>query len=574
MNKKDSIWKMHVGFGLVCVCMVGLVARVAYLHLGPHDNFRNAVRKNQKVEKTIVALRGSILDCKGDKNVLAMNVRAKDVCVDPDAIVKSNKVAEVTTTLAQSLKLEQHDVFKNVNQPGKRFACVQKGVQDDLAEAIRKKKLMGVFLQDATVRNYPQGSFLCHVMGFVNNEGVGSAGVEQYCNRSLTGSAGRVETKVNALRQELYLERRRYVAPNEGHDVVLTIDQNMQYMVEKELDEAMAQHRAKAAWCIIQRVRTGEILAMGSRPGYDLNRFYDAGDDELLNRTIGNNYEPGSTFKAITFSAAFNEGVVKQEQMFDCEDGAWMFAGRILHDYHRYGMLTVADGLKKSSNIMTVKIANILGEKRVYTYMKAFGIGEKTGIDLPGEERGLLSNPSKWSKLSIGRIPIGQGVSVTSLQLLGVYAAIANDGYLMKPYVISEIRDKEGKVTYKGQPEVMARPISAETSALMRRLLARVTEEGGTGTKARIEGYEVAGKTGTAEKAVNGVYPPGVVVASFVGFFPAESPEVAMVFVVDEPQALHTGGVVAAPSFGKIGAQVVRYLDIQPSEYALASVKK
>lgn len=565
---------MHLSFGCMGFFVVGLIARLAYLHLGPNDAIRNLANKSHKMEQTLVASRGILFDCKGGANVLAMNVDMRDVCVDPKVIVNSNKVAEVTSALAQSLQIPEREVFARVNQPDKRFAFVERRVTDEQAEIIRKKKILGVFFQDATVRHYPHGPFMCHLIGFVNNDLTGSAGIEQICDRYLKGTAGRVESKVNAMRQELYLERSKYVPPVDGNDVVLTVDQNIQYMIEKELDFAMAEHHARGAWCIVERVRTGEILAMASRPSFDPNKFSEADKNEFLNRAIGNVYEPGSTFKAITFSAALNEGIVKPSQTFFCENGSWSYAGRILRDYHPYGTLTFADGIKKSSNIMTAKIAIMLGEKRVYSYMKAFGIGEKTGIELPGEEVGILAPTSKWSKLSLSRIPIGQGVAVTSLQLLGAYVAIANDGYLMKPYIINEVRDKTGKVVHKGQPEVVARPISTETATLMRTLLARVTEEGGTGTKARVEGCEVAGKTGTAQKAVNGSYSSDENVASFVGFFPAESPEVAMIFVVDEPQPLHTGGAVAAPSFGKIASQVVRYLDIRPDAYEVAEAHK
>lgn len=574
MSKFRSDWKLHICFAVLGLSIIGLVARLAFLHLGRHDKILAGVKKNHNLEKTLIAGRGHILDCKGHSNPLAMNQSVKDVCVDPKVIVESNKVAEVTSILAQSLGLEQSEVFAKVNQKDRRFAVIAKRIPEDQAELIKKKKVPGVFFQDDSVRYYPQGHLMCHILGFVNNEDVGSAGVELTCNKYLKGETGVLETKVNALRQELYLQRSRYVEATDGNDVVLTVDQNIQYMVEKALDEAMEQHHAKGAWSIVQRVKTGEIMAMASRPAYDLNKFSLADKDELLNRPIGYTYEPGSTMKAITFAAAFNERVVSQSQMFDCENGAWSYAGKILHDYHPYGMLSVPDGLKKSSNIMTVKIALILGEKRLYTYMKAFGVGEKSGLDLPGEERGILWPVSKWAKISIGRIPIGQGVSVTALQMVGIYGTIANDGYRMKPYIVSEIRDKSGKVIYRGEPEVVARPISSEAAATMKTLLGRVTEDGGTGKKARVEGYVVAGKTGTAQKVINGQYSTAENIASFVGFLPAENPEFTMAFIVDEPQPLHTGGEVAAPAFGKVASQIARYLDIPTTEIKVAAASR
>jgi len=311
-------------------------------------------------------------------------------------------------------------------------------------------------------------------------------------------------------------------------------------------------------------VKTGEILAMVSRPAFDLNRFYDTDTDVRLNRAVGANYEPGSTMKAAAFAAAFNEGIVSPDTVFDCENGGWYYKGKLLRDSHPYGMLTVADGLKKSSNILTAKLALMLGNDRLYQYLRAFGFGEVTGIDLPGEEAGIFHPPSQWYGISPTRIPIGQGIAATGLQILGLYCTIANDGYRMRPYVVRRVTDSEGQVVYEGKPEVVAQVIRPETAALMRELLATVAEEGGTGRRAQIDGgVRVAGKTGTAQKPVAGGYSPTDYVASFVGFLPVEDPEIGIIVVVDNPKPLYYGGTVAAPAFGKIAGELSRYLGIQ-----------
>jgi cell division protein FtsI (penicillin-binding protein 3) len=263
-------------------------------------------------------------------------------------------------------------------------------------------------------------------------------------------------------------------------------------------------------------------------------------------------------------AAALDQGIVTPETVFDCENGRWLYQNKILKDYHSYGLLNVADVLKKSSNIGAAKIAIMMGDERLDKSLRAFMIGSRLGIDLPGEEGGIFRSVSSWSAISSSRIAIGQGVAVTPLQMLAVLCGIANEGRIMRPYVVKEVVSSSGAVLMRQSPQVLSRPIRPETAALMCRLLARVTEEGGTGVKACVEGITVAGKTGTAQKPVGGHYSESDYMASFVGFLPAENPEIGMIVVVDEPQPLHTGGVVSAPVFGEVAEQAVRYLGIQP----------
>jgi cell division protein FtsI (penicillin-binding protein 3) len=402
------------------------------------------------------------------------------------------------------------------------------------------------------------------VLGFVNHDGIGSGGIEQCMENYLKGVPGLLESRLDGRRREMYDRRVREVAPREGSDVVLTIDQNLQYILEKGVDAAMEKHQAKAVMAIMQRVKTGEILAMVSRPGFDPNQFRETVDAQKLNRTIGYVYEPGSTFKVAVIAAALDQGIVTPETVFDCENGRWLYQNKILRDYHSYGLLNVADVLKKSSNIGAAKIAIMMGDARLDKSLRAFMIGCRLGIDLPGEEGGILRQVENWSPISSSRIAIGQGVAVTALQMLGVMCGIANDGRVMRPYVVKEVVSSSGTVLMRQTPHVLSQPIRPETAALMRTLLARVTEEGGTGVKACVDGYSVAGKTGTAQKPVAGHYSESAYMASFVGFLPAENPEIGMIIVVDEPQPLHTGGLVSAPVFGEVAEQAVRYLGILP----------
>lgn len=555
---------------LMLLAIAGLGVRLAFLHLGSHEKVRARFDRSRSYHREILAGRGAIWDCNGNGNVLAMNLTVKDVCVDPAVTSKGDTVIKTACALADLLDVPADEVAVRMKQPDRRFAYVKRFVENDRIEEVDALGIKGLFFQDATIRHYPQKSFLCHVLGFVNHLGAGSAGVEQYLDRYLRGSPGMMEGRVNALHQELYIKRGLHVPALEGANVTLTIDQNIQYMVEKALDEAMAEHQAEGAWAVVQRISTGEILAMASRPAFDLNAFRYASDPVKLNRAIGFVYEPGSTLKPTVIAAALEEGTVTPDTMFDCENGAWMYKRRVLRDYHAYSRLSVADGLKKSSNILTAKVALTLGDERLERYLRAFGLGHKLGVDLPGEEAGILHPVRQWSGISATRIAIGQGVAVTALQMLGAVCAIANDGFLMRPYLVREVRSGGGEIMQRFEPEVLSRPISVQTATTMRRLLGRVTEEGGTGRRARVAGYTVAGKTGTAQKAVAGGYSSTEHVASFVGFLPVNEPEIGVIVVVDNPQPIHTGGRVAAPVFSRIAGPAIRYLNVPGTESMLA----
>lgn len=563
MNDRRMFLRFGVSAVMYLLLVTGLGARLAFLHLGSHEGRRGRIERLRQFREELRGRRGAIYDRGGAGNILAVDLAVKDICADPSLVVASNAVVSVASRLAEALALDVDAVAIKLNQPDRRYVRLQRFAQEELAAQIAEAHLPGVFFQDANVRHYPYGKFMCHVLGFVNYEGVGSAGVEQRFDPMLKGRPGVVEGRLNALRQELYLERERYEPGRQGSSVELTIDRNVQHIVEKVIDEVMVEFNATAAWSIVQRVKTGEILAMVSRPAFDLNRFYETPPDVRLNRAVGANYEPGSTIKAATFAAALNEGIVTPETVFDCENGGWYYKGKLLRDSHPYGNLTVADGLKKSSNILTAKVALMLGNERLYSYLRSFGFGELTGIDLPGEEAGIFHPPSKWYGISPTRIPIGQGIAATGLQILGLFCTIANDGYRMRPYVVRRVLDADGQVVHEGRPEVVARVIRPETAALMRELLAAATEDGGTGRRAQIGDMRVAGKTGTAQKPVPGGYSPTDYVASFVGFLPVDEPEIGIIVVVDNPKPLYYGGQVAAPAFGSIAGEVSRYLGIQ-----------
>lgn len=564
--------RLVVSASALVLAMAGLVARLTFLHLGQHDRERESQMNLRTLKRAINPGRGTIYDRHGRHNILAGNLVTKDICVNPALVAKVGNARELTVGLCDRLDLAPDVVAVRLKRENRECEVLKARASMEEAALVENMKLDGVFFRDQQARYYPLGRMLCHVLGFVNHEGAGSAGVEQTMNRYLKGSPGEVEGRLDACRREIYTRRSVEIPAVDGADIHLTVDQDVQFIAERAVDAAMEQHHAKGVWTIVQRVATGEILAMASRPAFDLNQFQESGENARLNRAIGSVYEPGSTMKIVTFAAAIEERIAKVDRVISCENGTWSYGGRPLRDFHPYGLLTVADGLKKSSNIMTAKLAVELGDRRLERYLRRFGFGAAQDCGLPGEETGILHPVKQWSVISPTRIAIGQGVAVTALQMLNAYCTIANDGCRMRPYVVERVVAANGMTVLHNRPVVVDRPISPETATTMRQMLARVTEPGGTGRRAQVEGYAVAGKTGTAQKPIPGGYSDKDNVASFVGFLPADAPEIGIIVVVDEPQPLHTGGAVAAPVFAEMAGQIVRCLDIPPARLQMASL--
>lgn len=562
MTERGQRVRMIVVVILLVAAWIGLGTRLSFLHLGDNAHLLARIRSIREVEQPMLVGRGRILDRNG--GLMALDLSVRHVAIDPKFMQANGYPRFTGYQLARLLELDPAMVFSRIGKVNSEYETLKKFVPEDLARQILDMKMPGVICDEASARNYPRSTLMSHVVGFANAEGVGSAGIEQRLDRYLRGVPGLRVTEVDGRRREVFERRQMEILPQQGADVYLTLDQNLQYFVEKALDDALATNGAAGAWAIVQRVKTGEILAMASRPNYDLNLYSRSRDDARLNRAIGYVFEPGSVFKVAVYAAAFNEGLVRADEMIDCENGVWIYAGKPLRDFHPYGRLTAADALKKSSNIAAAKVAIRLGEDRLLRYLRDFGIGSKTGVALPGEEGGILNPRHKWSQLSISRVAMGHEVAVTSLQMLGVLNTIANRGFAMKPEVVRRVVTAKGQTLLESKPEVVGRPIRPETAEVMAHLLARVTEEDGTGRRARVEGYTVAGKTGTAEKPGPGGYDHSRNMASFVGFLPAEQPEISIIVTVDEPQGRTQGGQVAAPIFSQIGEQAVRYLDIPP----------
>ncbi len=579
MIEFNSKYRFLLVVMVVLTALNGLIARLVYLHfrLGEGADRNVRIIESRRLETDLMVARGKIFDCRG--NTLALDIVKKEVCADPTLILSNNCLGAVAKNVGRMLNVSPADIGERLNKPGRHFIYLGgygRPIEEEQAARLESLKLPGLFMREMMVRSYPRGNSMCHVLGYVNFdfERAGSAGIEQKWNKYLHGVHGLLISELDGRRHEIYDRRLFELKPHTGADVALTLDHYVQYMVERALENAVRETQATAAWAIVERVRTGEILAMASSPGYDPNNFRSVSPEWMRNRCIGVVYEPGSTFKMAIVAAALNEKAVTSSQVFDCENGTWFYNRRPLRDFHPYGLLSVADIIKKSSNIGAAKVALQLGDKKLYQYLQAFGIGKPTGIDLPGEEGGLLHPISSWTSLSVTRIAIGHEVAITALQMLQVICAIANDGVLMRPYIVRRITAPDGQVLFEQQPKAVGQPIRPETAVEMKRLLARVTEEGGTGFKARVEGYTVAGKTGTAQKAIPGGYSDTLNMSSFTGFIPVEDPQLAIIVVLDEPKgSVRTGGVVAGPVFREIAEQAVRYLDVPPSTTAVAEGK-
>ena len=499
--------------------------------------------------------RGAIYDC--NLKAQAFNLSMDSLYATPNTIKgrdKENIIEKLLPILGTDRVYLKDRLYRK-----KSFIWLARKLTPNKSEAIKALKLKGLGFMKETKRIYPNSYLASHVIGFSGMDNMGLEGIERDFDKYLKGTAGWAIFLRDARQKKLNIWE-KMVLPVDGLDLVLTIDEVIQYIAERELDKAFKSFNAKGASIIVMDPHTGRILAMASRPSYDLNDHSSVNKDSMRNRSICDLFEPGSVFKIVTASAALEEKKVTEEDKFFCENGAYRVGGRILHDHTSHGVLTFRQVIEESSNIGTVKVAQLLGADTVYRYLKAFGFGSKLGIDLSGEISGMIKPPRAWSKTSISAIPIGQEVGVTALQLVSAISVIANGGQLMKPYIIDSVRDKGGRVIKQNKPVLIRKVISVDTAMRIKKILTGAVEEG-TGKLAKVSGFSAAGKTGTAQKLdPNGAYSHTKFVASFIGFSPAEDPILAIVVTVDEPHPYYFGGVVAAPVFQKVAGDAIRYI--------------
>jgi cell division protein FtsI (penicillin-binding protein 3) len=546
---------------LISVAGAFAVILAQLVNLQVIDAPRLAIRAENQHHKTIrlAGERGTITDRNGA--ILAKNMDVPSISADPSKITKPRSTAR---SLAKVLPVSAKRVEKRLKGKGRHFSWVYRKADPAQAAKVMALKLPGIHQIPESRRFYPKGELLGHILGFAGIDNQGLSGIEQVYNKALQGKKITVVVERDALGRAIMPTDSRYNRPDHGADITLTIDEVIQYHVERELDKAMATTRAKSAQAIVMDPRTGEILAMAVRPKFDPNRAGSFKPEEARNRLITDPYEPGSTMKIFLAATAMTEEVVTLDEEIDCENGRMPLRGGAMHDTHAYGNLSFEQVLVKSSNIGSAKIGMRLGEDRLYNGLLAFGFGKKTGIKLAGESAGLLYPTKRWSGRSLASVSIGQELAVTPIQLITAAAAVANGGKLMRPYLVKAI--KEGQSTQLIHPEARRRVMSETDAANLRMALVGVTEKGGTATKGAIPGYNVAGKTGTAQKAdlVKGGYAKGKYVSSFLGMVPAENPRLVMLVIIDEAQGKYYGGTVAAPVFTAVATPTLQYLGVHP----------
>jgi cell division protein FtsI (penicillin-binding protein 3) len=529
------------------------VGRLFFIQFFRSDYLTAIAKKqhNQLVE--LEPRRGTIYDC--NLKAQAFNMSMDSLYAVPNAIKNPEGVI---SQLQPILGVERNYLQDRLDRK-KSFIWLARKLTPDKSEEIKKLNIKGLGFLKETKRIYPNSYLASHIIGFSGMDNVGLEGVEMSYNNYLKGAPGWAIFLRDARLKKLDIWE-KMVAAQDGLDLVLTIDEVIQYIAERELERAYKTFHAKGASIVVMDPHTGRILAMANRPTYDLNDHAHVSKDSIRNRAICDLFEPGSVFKIVTASAAFEEKKVTEEDVFFCENGAYQVGGRTLHDHTAHGNLTFRQVIEESSNIGTVKVAMLLGPDTLYRYIKGFGFGSKLGVDLSGEISGMLSPVRLWSKTSITAVPIGQEVGVTALQLASAISVIANGGQLMKPYVIDSVRDVQGRLVKQNKPVLIRKVISVDTAMRIKKILTGVIEEG-TGKLGKVLGFSAAGKTGTAQKLEpNGSYSHNKFVASFIGFCPAEDPLITVVVTVDEPHPYYYGGVVAAPVFQKVAGDVIRYL--------------
>ena len=586
----------------VAACFMAVGVRLVYLHVIDRDELLRFVDKARRQIVIEHARRGTILDTRG--NLLATSRSEMTIAVDAWALdeylnIEKNPAKRVRRTAEQQAKHVQlatllgmsPDEVEKAFVPAMRsikpeadkhdgqvdgltkdrWVKLREGVDEATFDKIEALNMKGVTAERIYRRVYPGNELAAHLIGFVNKEGSAAAGVESKFDLFLKGEDGWIESEKDGARREMAQFRSREVPVKDGHDIVLTIDSTVQHLIENELKAIGAKYQPKFASIIVSDPMTGRILGMANYPTFNLNEYNKAPLDVQRNRAITDQVEPGSVFKIVAAGAALDLGLVTPANTFDCGNPIINYKGKDLKlpkEDHEFGRLTVAEIVSHSSNRGAAQLAMMMGEQTFYEYARKYGFGQRTGFQLGGEERGMLESPKNWDGLTITRMPMGHAVAATPLQMHMAMSAVANGGVLLRPQIIQEIRDSNGNVTQTYGPEKIGNTLKPSTSALLAQLLhGVVTDPEGTGYGFELPGFEIAAKTGTTQKIIDGHYVTNHHVGSFVGFFPASRPQVVLSVIVDDaivPGGKNYGRAVAAPAFQRIAEQLVQYLEIKP----------
>ncbi len=546
---------------LVSVLWTAMITRAAFLQIIPNKRLETLQKRQFETVVTLNSRRGDVLDRNGQE--LAISTTSHSLFVDPKILAESGQVAKF---LAKEIKLPYKTILEKLRKKKSRFVWIARHLDHGTRERIAARKIRGLGFVEESKRTYPNDRLLANVLGFVGGEGGGLEGVEAQYNAQLEADKKDVSIQRDARGRPLIVGGQLFSEVPAGNDLQLTIDRDLQFVLEQELRAAVERHEAEAATGVILDAQTSEILAMANAPTYDPNKAADFAPDRRRNRTVTDAFEPGSTMKTFVVAAALAKKLIEPNTKFYCEDGKFKIGGRTIRDSdHKFKSLTVTEIVQYSSNIGTAKIAMKLGAQQLHDTLADFGFGSRSGVDLPGEARGIL-NALPWREHLFANISFGHGVSATPLQVANAYAAVANGGWLRRPYIVKRIHDyNTGDDTDIG-PKTLRRVLPEDVSAKMRLILSAVTAEEGTGFNARVVGYPVAGKTGTAQKVnPNGRgYLPGAYVSSFAGFLPANEPKFVIFVSVDNPRKGYYGSQVAAPVFARVASFAVRQAGLSP----------
>ena len=587
MSKSNMRYKsrLMIVLFLVCFIFLCLVMRIGYLQLVKGIWLKEEALSQQTKDVAVEAKRGTIYDRKGKE--LALSLTKYTVWAEPSKMVSSRSKKDLkedyASVLAEVLEEDKTAILEDLNS-NKKIVRVKRWIDRDKVEELKKHNLRGVWIVKDNKRYYPYGNFASHVIGHVSSENSGMSGIENKYDKDLRGLPGRNIISTDVSGKEIPYGNGKYNEPKDGMNIVLTIDEVIQHYAEEAVDKALIVTNAKKVHAIVMDPKTGEILSMVSKPDYDPNKprvpaypvyqqRIDSGESQLnvlmdmwRNPMVNDIYEPGSTFKLIVAASALEEDVVKAHEKF-YDKGYIMVADRMLKDagYPRnHGEETFAQAIQNSCNPVFVQVGQRLGLDKLYEYIQAFGVTEKTGIDLPGEGKGITYKKKDVGPVELATMSFGQGISITPIQLITAVSSIANDGKLMKPRVVKEFLDSNGDVVERFEPEKVRNVISEDTAKLLRSIMETEVTQGG-GKNAYISGYHVGGKTGTAQKVINGKYAQGKYISSFVGIAPADNPKVVVLVVVDEPNVQsYYGGSVAAPVVKDIIYNTLRYLNVKP----------
>lgn len=541
-------------FGLCAV-----IGRVYYLQAIAQEDLE---AKQTVVDRSMEfkPRRGSILDRNGKE--LAISVKAPSIYVHPRQIEDRDAAA---TKLAEILQKDRETVYKKLD-PKRTYAWLARQIPPDVANQIMELKLKGVGLAQEHKRYYPQQGLAGQILGFVGIDNNGLEGIESAYESKLAGDKTKIMGKRDAQGRMMLTNEAPKIEAFEGASIELTIDERIQRVAETELNKQIEKYNAKGGYAVVIHARTGEVLALANTPSFDPNRFREFTSSDWRLRTITDTFEPGSVVKPLVLAAALQENTVNLQTRFDCENGRIKIGRYSIRDSHAHETLTSAEIVQVSSNICAYKMAQTIGREKLYQYYKNFGFGARTGLGVRGEQPGLVWPAERWAEVSFANVAFGQGFTATPLQVANATAAIANGGMLMKPRLVRRILDRDGNVVEQPRPELVRQVVSPQVAEQTARAMALVTVEGGTAIQAAMDDFTVAGKTGTAQKVNPKTrrYDHRMWVASFVGFLPAENPEIVIAVSVDEPQRVHYGGVVSAPVFKKIAEEAVHVLGILP----------